>query len=192
MTNFSASLIPAVLDAYDFSGITTLVDVAGGHGEALVTILGRYPNMRGVLFDVDHVIEGATSRIAAMGLQNRCGTESGDFFTSVPRGGDAYLMKHIIHDWDDQRAGVILRNIRAALDGVARGKVILIESVIQPGNQADLAKVIDLEMLILPGGRERTADEFAALFASAGFEMTGITPTPSPVCVIEARPRRTS
>jgi len=104
----------------------------------------------------------------------------------VPEGGDAYIMKHIIHDWDDERASVILKNIRTALAGKRQGKVILLEAVIQEGNAPDLGKLIDLEMLMMPGGRERTADEFRALFARSGFEMQRIVTTQSPLSVIEA------
>jgi hypothetical protein len=159
MTSMSAAVIPAALDAYDFSGIGTLVDVAGGHGEVLTSVLKRYPQMKGVLFDVDHVIAGAKARIDAQGLQARCTTVSGDFFQSVPAGGDAYIMKHIIHDWQDDRAQVILENIRAVLKGRPEGRVLLLESVIRPWNEPDLGKVIDLEMHLTPGGRERTQQE---------------------------------
>ena len=184
MTSFSGMVIPAVLETYDFSGIGTLVDVAGGHGAVLTAILQKHPEMHGVLFDLEHVIAGAGARIAQLGLTDRCRTGTGNFFEAVPE-GDAYVMKHIIHDWDDERALVILRNIRKAMH--RGGRVILIESVVLPGNQPDFAKIIDLEMLLLPGGRERTEAEFRALFAAAGLEMTRIVPTRSPLSVIEAR-----
>lgn len=186
MTNFSASVAPAALKAYDFSGINVLVDVAGGHGMILASILRQYPAMRGILFDLDHVLAGATT-LDALGVRDRCQTVAGDFFTTVPSGGDAYIMKHIIHDWDDERAGVILKNIRKALDGKPKGRLILLDAVVKPGNEPDLHKLIDLEMLLLPGGRERTADEFTALFAANGFELTRVVPTESPLCVIEGR-----
>jgi hypothetical protein len=186
MTSFSASVAPAMLQAYDFSGINVLVDVAGGHGGILSSILQKYPKMRGILMDVDHVIAGARPKIAAMNLQDRLEAVTGDFFKAVPPGGDAYIMKHIIHDWDDERASTILKNIRTGLAGKPNGKVILLEAVVQPGNTPDLAKLIDLEMLLLPGGRERTAEEFRALFAKSGFEMTRIVQTESPLNVIEA------
>jgi len=186
MTAFSAMVVPPVLEAYDFGGIGVLVDVAGGHGAVLTSILQKYPSMRGILMDVDHVIAGARGRIAAVNLQERCEAVAGDFFKAVPEGGDAYIMKHIIHDWDDERASVILKNIRTALAGKRQGKVILLEAVIQEGNAPDLGKLIDLEMLMMPGGRERTADEFRALFARSGFEMQRIVTTQSPLSVIEA------
>jgi hypothetical protein len=185
MTMFSAMVIPAVLEVYDFGGIGTLVDIAGGHGRVLTSILQRYPSMRGVLFDLEHVLAGARPAIESLGLSDRCRTISGDFFKAVPEGGDAYIMKHIIHDWDDDRAATILKNIRSAMN--RGGRVILLESVVTPGNQPDFAKIIDLEMLLMPGGRERTEQEFRELFARAGFELTRITPTKSPLSVIEAR-----
>jgi hypothetical protein len=188
MTNFSAGVAPAVLEAYDFSGINVLVDVAGGHGMMLASILRQYPKMRGILVDLAHVIAGAAP-LDALGVRDRCEAVAGDFFTEVPRGGDAYIMKHIIHDWSDEQAGLILKNIRAALDGKPGGKVILVEAVLKPGNEPDLSKLIDLEMLLLPGGRERTRDEFAALFASNGFELTRVVPTHSPLCVVEGTVR---
>jgi hypothetical protein len=189
MTSFSATVMPAVLEAYDFTGIEVLVDVAGGHGGILTAVLQKYPSMRGILMDLDHVIAGAGPRIAGQKLQDRCTAIAGDIFKAVPPGGDAYIMKHIIHDWDDERAAVILRNIRSALAGKRHGRVILLEAVIQAGNAPDLGKLMDLEMLMMPGGRERTADEFRALFAKSGFEMTRIVPTKSPLNVIEATPK---
>jgi hypothetical protein len=112
---------------------------------------------------------------------------SGDFFKAVPPGGDAYIMKHIIHDWPDERASLILKNIHRELRGRADGRVILLEAVIQPGNAPDLGKLIDLEMLMMPGGRERTEAEFRALFSMSGFELTRIVPTTSPLSIIEGR-----
>jgi hypothetical protein len=185
MTSFSAAVVPAVLEVYDFTGVGTLVDVAGGHGGVLTAILQKYPSMRGVLFDLDHVIAGAVPRIEALGLADRCRTASGDFFAAVPEGGDAYIMKHIIHDWDDDRAAAILENIRKTMN--RGGRLILLESVVLPGNQPDFGKVIDIEMLLMPGGRERTEAEFRALFTRAGFELTRIIPTQSPLSVIEGR-----
>jgi hypothetical protein len=185
MTGFSTSVIPAVLEVYDFSGIGTLVDVAGGHGQVLASILQRYPAMRGVLFDLDHVIAGAVPRLRELGLEGRVTTATGDFFKAVPAGGDAYIMKHIIHDWDDDRAITILRNIRSAMN--PGGRVILLESVLLPGNTPDFGKLIDLEMLMMPGGRERTEAEFRSLLQRAGFDLTRVVPTQSPLSVIEAR-----
>jgi hypothetical protein len=185
MTAFSASVAPAALQAYDFGGIDVLVDIAGGHGMVLASILREYPRMRGMLFDLEHVLAG--NRLQELGMTDRVQLVPGDFFRAVPKGGDAYIMKHIIHDWDDEKSLVILKNIRTALEGKPNGRVILLETVLQPGTQPDLGKLIDLEMLLLPGGKERTAEEFAALFSRAGFELTRIVPTQSPLSVIEAR-----
>jgi len=184
MTSFSAFVIPAVLDVYDFNGIDLLVDVAGGHGHVITSILQRYPKMRGVLFDIDHVIAGAAPRIKAQGLQDRLTTQSGSFFESVPEGGDAYIMKHIIHDWDDERSTAILTNIRRVMK--PQGRVILLESVLQPANTPDFGKLIDLEMMLIPGGRERTEAEFRSLFEKAGFTLRRVIPTASPLSVLEA------
>jgi hypothetical protein len=187
MTAMSAAVIPAVLEAYDFSGIDTLVDVAGGHGLVLSSILQKYQAMRGVLFDLEHVVAGADPLLMAAGVASRVQKASGDFFTAVPAGGDAYIMKHIIHDWDDERATTILRNIRTQLDGTPNGRVILVESVIPTDNSPHMGKLIDLEMMVMPGGVERTADEFRALLASAGFTNMRVVPTQAPLWVVEGR-----
>jgi hypothetical protein len=186
MTSMSAQVIPAVLEAFDFGDIKVLVDIAGGHGRVLTSILQRYPAMRGVLFDLDHVIAGASPLIAEAGVGDRCTMVAGNFFKAVPAGGDAYIMKNIIHDWDDARATAILGVIHQALRDVPRGRVILLESVIRPGNEPDFGKFLDIEMLVAPGGRERTADEFRTLFDRAGFDLARIVPTASPLCGVEA------
>ena len=177
MSSFSGPATKAVLEAYDFGGIETLIDIAGGHGRLISGILEAYPSMRGVLFDLPYVIEGA-SRI------DRCEYVSGDFFAGVPSGGDAYIMKSIIHDWDDARALKILQNIRQVMR--PDGRVLLVEAVIAAGNNHDFGKLIDLEMLVSPGGKERTAAEYAELFSRAGLRLTRIVPTKSPFSVIEA------
>ena len=185
MTEFSAALIPPALDAYDFSWANgkTLVDIAGGHGKVLTEILLKHPEIRGKLFDLEHVVKGAGPRIESLGLTARCGTCHGDFFKEVPS-GDAYVLKNIIHDWDDEKATTILKNIHKASPADVR--VVLLEAVITAGNEPHFGKWLDLEMLLLPGGRERTEQEFRELFAGAGFRMTRVVPTKSPICVIEA------
>ncbi len=184
MVSMTAMVIPAVLEAYDFSGIGTLVDVAGGHGSVLTGILEKYPQMRGILFDLEHVVTGAKPRLERLKLTDRVQLASGDFFQSVPT-GDAYVMKHIIHDWDDARALTILKNCRKASP---KAKVILLESVLPSGNDPHFGKLLDLEMLTLPGGRERTEEEFRTLFAGAGYGLVRVVPTKSPLSVIEALP----
>ena len=185
MTSMSAPVAGAAVEAYDFGRFGTIVDVAGGHGEVLTTILKAFPNTKGVLADVGHVVEGAKPRIASAGLADRCEAVECDFFKSVPPGGDAYVMKHIIHDWDDERAARILKNIHEAM-GDKPGTVILMESVVPTGPEPDLGKFIDIEMLALPGGRERTAEEFRALVESCGFELTRVVPTKSALSLVEA------
>ena len=177
MTSFSGVATKAVLEAYDFSGIETLIDIAGGHGRLINRILDAYPAMQGVLFDLPHVIENAN-------VGDRLELATGDFFAKVPSGGDAYMMKHIIHDWDDERAITILKNIKKAMN--PGGRVLVIESVISDGNGQDFGKLLDIEMLVSPGGKERTAAEYEDLFRRAGLRLTRIVPTKSPYSVIEA------
>ena len=185
MTAFSAPIGNAALEAYDFGGIGTLVDVAGGHGEILMMILKAHPQMRGIVCDLDHVVDGAKPRIAAAGLSDRMQAVPCDFFKAVPEGGDAYIMKHILHDWYDDDASLILKNIAKAM-GPRKGRVILLEAVIASGGEPDFGKSLDIEMMLFPGDKERTAEEYTALFASAGFSLTRVVPTKSPVSVIEA------
>lgn len=185
MVAMSAQVVPAALAAYDFNGIHLLVDVAGGHGSVICPILQKYPQMRGILTDLPHVLETATQCICDHGVQERLERIPCDFFKSVPAGGDAYLMKNIIHDWDDEKCLIILRNIATAMGG-SKGKVILLETVMTAGNEPHLAKFLDIEMLALPGGRERSEAEYAALFERAGFRLTRVVPTQSPMSVIEA------
>jgi hypothetical protein len=174
----------AALGAYDFSGVDKLVDVAGGTGGLISAILAAYPRMRGVLFDLPHVIAEAGPALDAAGVRDRCETSAGDFFRMVPEGGSAYLMKWIIHDWDDEKSTVILKNIHRAMD--EKGKLLLIEMVVLEGNQPDLSKLMDLNMMVMTGGRERTEAEFKSLLAASGFKLTRVIRTASPVCVIEA------
>jgi hypothetical protein len=185
MTTLSVPAIAAALEAYDFSRYGTIVDVAGGHGEVLLSILKANPKAKGILAEVDHVVQGALPRIEAAGLKQRCDAVVCDFFKAAPAGGDAYVMKHIIHDWDDARALLILKNI-ATVMGDKKGHVVLLESVIPEGPTPDFGKFLDIEMLALPGGKERTQKEFAELFAAAGFRLTRVVPTASPLSVVEA------
>jgi hypothetical protein len=182
MTGFSMQESPAVAEAYDFSSFGTIVDVGGGHGHLLCTILKKYSGPRGIVFDAPHVVEGATPRIAEAGLAVRCRAEGGDFFRAVPT-GDAYVMKHIIHDWPDDKSATILRNCRTAAKPGA--KLALVEMVIPPGNEPSPGKLLDLEMLVIASGKERTEKEYAALLAGAGWRLTRIVPTKGPASVIE-------
>ena len=184
MTSLSGLSTKAVIEAYDFTGVGALIDIAGGHGRLLTDILEANPSTRGILFDMPQVIEGARENVAKTNAADRVEFVSGDFFESVPAGGDAYIMKHIIHDWDDERALTILRNIKRAMN--QGGRVLLVESVIAEGNNQDFSKLMDIEMLVSPGGKERTAAEYEDLFARAGLRLTRIVPTKSAYSIIEA------
>jgi ubiquinone/menaquinone biosynthesis C-methylase UbiE len=184
MTSLSNLAIKAVVEAYDFSGIATLVDVAGGHGRLLTAIMRANQSLKGVLFDQVHVISGAREGIKEQGVDSRCELVSGDFFEAVPAGADGYIMKHIIHDWDDERALKILKNIRNVMK--SDGRVLLVESVITNDGERDFGKLLDIEMLVSPGGKERTAAEYEDLFARAGLKLTRVVPTASPYSVVEA------
>ena len=175
-----------MLDAYDFASVTTLMDLGGGGGTLLAETLTRHPHMRGVLFDLDHVVERAVPYLAAQGLEERCRVQAGDFFERVPPGADTILMRHILHDFPDDAAARILSNCRAALP--VDGSVLVVEAVVPPGNGPSPAKVMDIAMLLYPGGMERTVEEFRTLLGAAGFELTSVTPTTSMVSVIEGRP----
>ena len=184
MTSISTLESKAVVAAYDFSGINALVDVAGGHGLMIVTILKANRRMRGILFDLPHVTAGATALLQSGGVADRCQIVSGDFFASVPEGGDAYVMKHIIHDWDDERATQILRNCHRAMQ--PGGKVLIVDAVIPPGNRAHFGKLLDLEMLVLtPRGRERTKAEFGELLKRSGFRLRRVVSTETHLSVVE-------
>jgi ubiquinone/menaquinone biosynthesis C-methylase UbiE len=185
MTSLSNLAIKAVLEAYDFSGMETLVDIAGGHGRLLTSILAANPAVKGVLFDLPHVIAGAKENEQVKAVGPRLELTSGDFFVDVPAGADAYIMKHIIHDWDDEKALAILRNIKRVMK--PGGRVLLVEAVITPANERDFGKLLDIEMLVSPGGKERTAEEYKELFAKAGLSLTRIVKTKSPYSVIEAK-----
>jgi hypothetical protein len=186
MTNFSGPEIAALVSGYDFSGIGTLVDIAGGHGSLLSAILKANPAMKGVLADMPAVIEGARRHFEASNLSDRCQVAPINFFESVPAGGDAYLMKHIIHDWDDVRSNTILQNCHRAMGG--KGKLLLAETVMVSGNDPEFGKWLDLAMLVYAGGCERTEGEYRDLLAAGGFRLTRIVPTQSPLSVIEAVP----
>jgi hypothetical protein len=184
MTNVSSIENPAIAAAYKFSGIRTLVDVGGGHGSLLAAILKANPKLKGVLFDQPSVITRARQdrHVTAKGIAERCTLESGDFFGAVPKGGDAYVMKRVLHDWDDEQCAKILANCRAAMS--ERGRVLVAESVILPGNGPDRGKLLDMQMLVM-GGRERTKQEFAAVFKKAGLKLTRVVPTKCPLSIVE-------
>ncbi|MGK7901839.1 MAG: methyltransferase [Hormoscilla sp.] len=185
MTDLSGVVNHAILAAYDFSGIGKLVDVGGGNGRLLSSILEAYPTMTGVLFDRPDVINRASDWLSITVLGDRLKLAKGDFFKTMPVGGDAYLLKHIIHNWGDDRAIAILKNCYQAMG--EQGRLLAIETVILPGNEPDPSKFMDISMLVLSGGgRERTEAEYGELLKAAGFKLTKIVPTASEVSVIEA------
>jgi SAM-dependent methyltransferase len=192
--NFDAAMADAtkltavgVAAAYDFTSLRTIVDVGGGNGALLIGILEAHPHLRGIVFDRPGAAERARKEIAAHGLAERCEAVGGDFFEEVPRGADAVLMKHVIHDWDDEDSLRILRNCHRALG--AGGKVLIVEGVYPPRIEPTLegrgAAANDVNMLVNTGGRQRSEAEFRALYSKAGFELTRILPTPARVSVIE-------
>jgi hypothetical protein len=185
MTDFSMIDSPAVAEAYSFEGIGSVVDVAGGHGLLLATILSRNPKLQGTLLDAAHVIAGAKDGPLKPFL-SRCTLIAGDMFASVPAGADAYMMKHIIHDWPDDMCVKLLRQCRKAVN--PGGKLLVVDSVIQPGNDFSPAKFLDLQMLLFPGGLERTERQFRDLFAAAGWSLNRIVPTAAGDAIIEGLP----
>jgi hypothetical protein len=177
----------AVLAAYDFSGIGVVADIGGGNGSQITEILKKHTRMKGILFDLPHVIERAKERIQPSGVLDRCQLVSGSFFDAVPQGAAAYILRHIIHDWDEEKCLTILRNCHRAMPSAS--KLLVIESVIPPGNQPFQGKFLDLHMLLIPGGKERTENEYRKLFERAGFELARIVPTGTEVSIVEGKKR---
>jgi hypothetical protein len=178
---------PAVAEAYDFSGFGSIVDVGGATGNMLAHILARYPQPRGILFDRPHVVTEAPALLRAKGVEGRVSIEHGNFFESVPAGGDAYILSHIIHDWNEDQCLTILGNCRKAMKPGAT--LLIVEFVLPEGNTPHFGKLADMVMLAIPGGEERTAGEYDTLLAAAGLQMTRVVPTKSDVSVVEARVR---
>lgn len=184
MTSYSSSEVEAVVASYDFSSIQTLIDIAGGHGSLIASILEANPHLKGILFEQPSVIAGAKPLIASRGVADRCELVAGNFFESAPTGGDAFILKHIVHDWGDEQAIVILKHCHQAMP--EQGKLLVVEQVIPPGNEPFVGKFLDLNMLVMcPGGCERTKAEYQVLFERAGFHLTRIVPTQTFVSVIE-------
>jgi len=187
MTAITQTVAETVVAAYDFSPFRTIVDVGGSHGLLVSAILRTHPTMHGILFDMPHAMEGARQNLAAQGLSQRCEVVAGDFFEAVPAGGDVYILKSIIHDWDDAHSTVILRNCYRA---VPNAKLLLVERIIpahvEPSATHQALHQSDINMLV--GGRERTEAEFQALFRDAGFRLTAVIPTTSLYSIIEGVP----
>ncbi len=184
MTEYSVEEVNAVINAYDFSKFDKIVDVGGGQGSFIATILKANDKPKGVLFDLPQGIKGAKKHLETAGLMGRCEIIAGDFFESIPGSGDAYIFKNIFVNWDDERCIDILKTCHHAM--AENGKLVIIEvSVISSKNAPSFSKLFDLHMLVMTGGRGRTEAEFQALFAATGFKLTNIIPTESPASIIE-------
>jgi hypothetical protein len=184
MTETPSQRHAAIAAAYDFGAGGTIVDVGGGRGATLASILRRHPALRGILFDRT-ALTGACAPLDDPAVAQRCAVVAGDFFATIPKGGDYYILSSILHDWSDTQALAILRNCRRAMPPEA--KLLVIERLIEPGADHTITRTLDMCMLALLGGRERTAAEFAALYRAAGFEVRRILPTASPFKIIEGR-----
>ena len=184
MTSLSGTNVSAIADAYDFSQFSRIIDIAGGHGLLLSTILKMNPGLQGILFDVPNVLEGAKTAGVIDTVRDRIDLVAGNYFEGVPQDADAYLFKLIIHDWNDDRACELLKRCYQSMPD--HSKLLVIEHVIADGNEPDFGKLLDVEILLtMSGGRERTATEYRELFASAGFKLTRIVPTQSTVSIVE-------
>jgi hypothetical protein len=186
MVGFHGSEPPTVAEAYDFSGVQTVVDVGGATGNMLAALLSRHPGLRGVLFDLPHVVRDAPALLKARGVEARVTIETGSFFERVPPGGDAYLLSHIIHDWSEPQCLTILNNCREAMR--PDGRLLIVETVLPEGDVPHQGKLQDLVMLVLPGGQERTGAEYATLLDKAGFRLNRVVPTTSVVSIVEGVP----
>lgn len=176
----------AFITAYDFAGVKVVVDVGGGNGEVLGTLLEKHKHLTGVLFDRPEVVERTAGLLSARGVSDQCQFEGGDFFEKVPAGGDLYILRHIIHDWADEEAKSILNSCRTAIPETSR--LLLVEGVIQPGNVPSTFKWLDLVMMLCWGGLERTQAQYAALVGEAGFKLARVIPTTSEISVLECVP----
>jgi hypothetical protein len=177
---------PAIVEACDFEGAGLVVDVGGGSGALLAAMLSANPHLRGVLFDRPQVVAGAADVLNEAGVADRCAVEGGSFFDAVPPNGDVYLLSQVLHDWNDEQAVEILRNCRKVMSTGSR--VLVAETILPPGNEPSIAKRVDVVMLVVAGGHERTEDEFATLFHAADLELTEVISTTSGDSLVEGVP----
>jgi hypothetical protein len=186
MVGFHGSEPPTVAEAYDFSSMQTVVDVGGATGNMLAALLSRHPGLRGVLYDMPHVVRDAPALLKSRGVESRVAIESGSFFERVPAGGDAYVLSHIIHDWSEAQCLTILGHCRRAIG--PDGRLLIVETVLPEGDTPHQGKLQDLVMLVFPGGQERTEAEYAELLVKANFRLRRVVPTTSVVSIVEAVP----
>jgi hypothetical protein len=186
MADMSSFLNRAVLDAYDFADARAITDVGGGHSTLLAEIVRAHPAVTGTLLDVPAVTARARALIDEAGVGDRCQVVEGDMFDAVPAGADVLLLNRVLHDWDDERALALLRSCRSATS--PDGCVVIVEQLLDPEGEMRRAALLDLQMLQLRGGGERTADEYAALLGQAAFRVKRTLRTASPMCVVEACP----
>ncbi|MBX7171550.1 MAG: hypothetical protein K1X72_11385 [Pyrinomonadaceae bacterium] len=186
MAKSSESISQAIVESYDFSKVQKIIDVGGGLGGMISAVLRANPNLSGILFDAPSVVEKSKEFLAGAGVAERCETIGGNFFESVPSGGDLYTMRWIIHDWDDEKSVTILKNIRQVLP--ENGKLLLLEAVVPASGEPHFSKFMDLIMLTMTGGRERTAKEYETLLAKAGLKVTNVIPTNSFMSIVESVP----
>jgi SAM-dependent methyltransferase len=175
---------------YDWDSAERVVDVGGGNGSFLAALLAKHPRMTGVVVDLPHVMSGAPAVLAAAGVADRCEVVAGDFFRELPADGDAYVVKTILHDWDDGRAIDILRSVRRAMP--SHGRVIVIEALLPPGDAFDVGKLLDLNSFVLSGGVDRCVEEYAVLFEAAGLRLSRVVHTTNALALIEAVPDSSS
>jgi hypothetical protein len=186
MTGYTNQVANALSSTYDFSSTGTVVDVGGGYGTMIASILNRNPGLRGILFELPHVIAASGPHLADAGVADRCERIDGDFFTSVPPGGDVYILSQILHDWDDEHCVALLDRCRSRMPD--HGRLLVVETVLPSNEDPSFGKWLDLHMLAITGGRERTAEEYGALFRATGFSLSNVIPTPAGPSIVEAVP----
>jgi hypothetical protein len=184
MTSVHGRETQPMIAAYDFSQAKVVADIGGGNGSVITEVLKQNPHVQGILYDLPHVVERAKPNLQKAGIADRCQAVGGDFFKEVPSGADVYLFRHIIHDWLDDECVTILSNCRRAMKPTSR--VVLAETIVPPGNDFAFVKWLDLNMLAIPEGRERTQDEYKRLFARAGLKLSRVVETPVEIHLLEA------
>jgi multifunctional cyclase/dehydratase/O-methyltransferase len=188
MTAFTEASSGEIAADYDFTPFRLIADVGGCHGYLLGSILREYPGTTGLLFDQPHVVDGALPVLERLGVTERVRRVGGDFFSEIPAGADAYVLRAVLHDWSDDDSVAILTNVRRAMGANSEARLLIVETVVSPGNEWDFGKLLDLEMLVNVGGQERTKDEWHRLFERSGFELESVNETMPPQSILVGRP----